>query len=175
MNQSRRMLSSGVLALLAFLVLGQSGRAADMTAANAALLDRYFAAVDAHDLAALEGVIAANYVQHGAGHGTGRAGMQAAFRRYFQTFPDFHMTLEDSVIANDKVVARFQITATHDHPVQLGPNAPVFPPTGKKLAWEGISIWRVADGKFVEHWDVDDLVGLARQLRAQPAGQTKQP
>jgi predicted ester cyclase len=77
------------------------------------------------------------------------------------------MALEDSVITNDKIVARFLITATHDHPVQLGPNAPVFPPTGKKLSWEGISIWRVADGKFVEHWDVDDLVGLAQQMRGQ--------
>ena len=101
--------------------------------------------------------------------------MQATAGQYFQTFPDFHVTLEDSVITNDKVVARFRITATHDHSVQLGPNAPVFPPTGKTLAWQGISIWRVAAGKFVEHWDVDDLLGLAQQMRSQPPGEGKQP
>jgi predicted ester cyclase len=88
-------------------------------------------------------------------------------------FPDFHMILEDSVITNDKVVARFLITATHDRPVQLGPNAPMFPPTGKKLSWEGISIWRVANGKFVEHWDVDDLLSAVQQMRSRTPGQAK--
>ncbi len=42
----------------------------------------------------------------------------------------------------------------------------MFPPTGKKLTWGDIDIWRVADGKFVEHWDQSDLAGLARQMRA---------
>jgi predicted ester cyclase len=175
MSSLRRMQTGAALALLAMLSLVQSAGAVDQTAGNAALLDKYFAAVNAHDLPALKDVIAENYVQHDAGQGRGLAGMQAAFQRYFQTFPDFHMTLADSVITNDKIVARFQITATHDHPVQLGPNAPVFPPTGKKLSWQGISIWRVADGKFVEHWDVDDLVGLAQQMRGQPPGESKQP
>jgi predicted ester cyclase len=100
--------------------------------------------------------------------------MQAAFQHDYEMFPDFHWTIEDSIITNDKIVARFRITATHDHPVQLAPGAPVFPPTGKKLTWEGISIWRVANGKFVEHWDVDDLLGAVQQMRAQPAVQTKQ-
>jgi predicted SnoaL-like aldol condensation-catalyzing enzyme len=31
--------------------------------------------------------------------------------------------------------------------------------------WSDIEIWRVADGKFVEHWDQSDLLGLARQMR----------
>lgn len=175
MNSLRRSLTCGAFALLAAIASAQSVIAADQMAANAALLDEYFAAVNAHDVVALKDVIAENYVQHDAGQGRGLAGMQAAFRQYFQTFPDFHMALEDSVITNDKIVARFQITATHDHPVQFGPNAPVFPPTGKKLSWQGISIWRVADGKFVEHWDVDDLVGLAQQMRSQPPGESKQP
>jgi predicted ester cyclase len=172
-NPRRRMLAAGALALLAVPVLARTGSAADTTATNAALLDKYFAAVNAHDMAALKDVIAEDYVQHDASAGRGLAGMQAAFQRYFEMFTDFHMTPEDSVITNDKVVARFQITATHDHPVQFGPNAPVFPPTGKKLAWQGISIWRVAGGKFVEHWDVDDLLGLAQQMRSQPPGQSK--
>jgi predicted ester cyclase len=168
MNKLRGLLTSGALALFALVALTQTGYAADQPAAGAALLDKYFAAVNAHDTAALNEVIADNYVQHDAGQGGGRAGMQAAFQHYFDLFPDFHMTLADSVIAGDKVVARFEITATHDRPVQLNPSAPAFPPTGKKLAWQGISIWRVADGKFVEHWGVDDLLGLVQQMRAAP-------
>ena len=175
MSPLRRMLTVSALALTASIAPVQTGNAADSTAANAALLDKYFADVNARDLAALKEVISENYVQHGAYQGQGLAGMQAAFQHDFEMFPDFHWTVEHSVITNDKIVARFRITATHDHPVQLAPNAPVFPPTGKKLAWEGISIWRVAGGKFVEHWDVDDLLGVVQQMRAQPTAQTKQP
>jgi predicted ester cyclase len=164
---------TALIALLAAVGSMRSGTAAEATQANAALLDRYFAAVNAHDVGALADVIGARYVQHDRGQGQGLAGMQAAFQRYFEMFPDFHWTLEDSVVTNDTVVARFRITATHDHTIQLGPDAPALPPTGKKLAWEGISIWRVADGKFVEHWGVDDLLGLVQQVRAQPAPEPK--
>ena len=61
---------------------------------------------------------------------------------------------------------RVTLTATHTKPVQLGPGTPTFQPTRKKLSWSDIEIWRVTDGKFVEHWDQSDLLGLARQLRA---------
>ena len=169
----RPTLIGAALSLLATIALARSGGAADQAAANDALLRQYFADINAHEVAALKDVIAENYVQREASQGTGLAGMQAAYQRYFDMFPDFHLTLEDSVITDEKIVARFQVTATHDHPVQLGPNAPVFPPTGKKLAWEGISIWRVANGKFVEHWGVDDLLGAAQQMRSQPPGQVK--
>ncbi|HLI51815.1 MAG TPA: ester cyclase [Thermomicrobiaceae bacterium] len=175
MNLVCRMLVGATMSLLGAVVFAPGSNAADPVAANAALLEKYFADVNTRNLAALKDVISDNYVQHGAYQGQGLAGMQAAFRHDFEMFPDFHWTVEDSVITNDKIVARFRITATHDHPVQFAPGAPLFPPTGKKLSWEGISIWRVADGKFVEHWDVDDLLGVVQQMRTQPAAQTKQP
>ena len=175
MDSLRRMLASAALAFIGSVAFAQHSIAADPIAANSALLETYFADVNNHNLEALKDIISDNYVQHGADQGQGLAGMQAAFRHDFEMFPYFHWTIEDSVITNDKIVARFRITATHDHPVQLAPGAPVFPPTGKKLAWEGISIWRVANGKFVEHWDVDDLLGVVQQMRQQPPAQGKQP
>jgi predicted ester cyclase len=133
---------------------------------GAALVERYVAAFNAHDADAFRDVIADNYVQHNGRAGQGLLGTQATLRGYFATFPDMHVQAEDVIVDGDRVVARLTITATHSHPVQLGPNAPVFQPTGKKLSWGDIEIWRVADGKFVEHWDQSDLVGLARQMRS---------
>jgi predicted ester cyclase len=159
-----RRLCLALVGLAALALVSPASHAAD---ANAALLERYVAAFNAHDADGFNDVIAESYVQHNGRAGQGLAGLQATVRQYFQTFPDFHMTLEDSVLSGDKVVARMMVTATHDHPVQLGPNTPIFPPTGKQFAWQGISIWRVAGGKFVEHWDVDDLLGLVQQMRAQ--------
>jgi predicted ester cyclase len=165
----------GALLLIAATISVGNAGAADLTGVNAELLQKYFTDVNARDLAALKDIISDNYLQHGAYQGQGLTGMKAAFKHDFEMFPDFHWTIEDSVITNDKIVARFRITATHDHLVQFAPGSPVFPPTGKKLSWEGISIWRVANGKFVEHWDVDDLLGAVQQMRAPSATQTKQP
>jgi predicted ester cyclase len=166
MTRLRHLPTLVALALVAVHASMQSSSAADLRPANAALLATYIADVNEHNVEALKDVIAANYVQHDANQGQGLAGMQTAFRRYFEMFPDFHWTVEDSVVTDDKIVARFQITAMHDHVVQLGPNAPVLQPTGRKLVWQGISIWRVGEGKFVEHWGVDDLLGLMQQMRA---------
>ncbi|MGH7047151.1 MAG: ester cyclase [Stellaceae bacterium] len=174
MNPVRQMLAGTALSLLSAVTVAQPA-AADQIVANAALLKTYFAAVNDRNLAALKNVISNNYLQHGAYQGQGLAGMQAAFRHDFEMFLDFHWTVEDSVITNNKIVARFRIAATHDHPVQLAPGAPVFPPTGKKISSEGISIWRVADGKFIEHWDVDDLLGAVQRMRPRPATPAKQP
>lgn len=174
MNSLRRTLAAISLSLLGAVAVAPPGHAADdAIAANRALLEKYFADVNARDLAALKDIIADSYVQHGAYQGQGLAGMQAAFRHDFEMFPDFHWTLEDSIITSDKIVARFRITATHDHLVQFAPGAPAFPPTGNKLAWEGISIWRVAGGKFVEHWDIDDLLSAVQQMRARAAAPAK--
>jgi predicted ester cyclase len=172
MNRYARSTLLAALLLCGGFVLGLSpaapnpAAAADEGAAGAALLDGYIAAFNTHDVDAFKGIIADAYIQHNGRSGPGLAGLQATVKQYLATFADFHVRLDDRIISGDKVVARFTFTATHDRPVQLGPGAPAFPPTGKKLSWGGISIWRVADGKFLEHWDEDDLAGLARQMRS---------
>jgi predicted ester cyclase len=168
---TRRMFAAGALGAAPFALPVRAARAAgiekmtDSAAANSEILDRYIAAFNAHDVDAFRNVIAEGYIQHNGRSGPGLAGLQATFRGYFETFPDFHIQIGDRIFSGDKVVARATLTATHSRPVQLAPSGPVFQPTGKALAWGDIDIWRVADGKFAEHWDQSDLVGLARQLR----------
>jgi len=43
------------------------------------------------------------------------------------------------------------------------------PPSGKKATWEAIHITRVKDGKIVEHWAVQDQLGMLQQLGFIPA------
>jgi predicted ester cyclase len=154
-----------VLALAGGAFAGMTALKAQNAGVGTALVDRYVAALNNHDLGAFAEVIADRYVQHNGRAGQGLAGTQATFKSYFETFPDMHVKVEDTIIGGDKVVARVTLTATHTKPVQLGPGTPTFQPTGKKLSWHDIGIWRVSDGKFVEHWDQSDLLGLARQLR----------
>ena len=154
-----------VVALGCIVLASGAPLTAQGTGVGASLVGRYVTTFNAHDLDALAEVIAQGYVQHNGRTGQGLAGLQAAMKGYFDTFPDLHMQLDDLITDGDKVVARVTLTATHTRPVQLGPGAPVFQPTGKKLTWGDIEIWRIANGKFVEHWDQSDLVGLARQMR----------
>jgi predicted ester cyclase len=66
--------------------------------------------------------------------------------------------IEDHIAEGDKVVARVTM---HGHHVGefLGQ-----PPTGKEFAVKQIHIWRLEDGKVIEHWSVRDDLGQAFQL-----------
>jgi predicted ester cyclase len=132
---------------------------------NASLFNRYVAAFNAQNVDAFAGFIADNYVQHET-PATGIAGLQASLRRYYQVFPDIRMEVQDRVFAGDRIVARNLMTATHTQPVQLGPGSPLFPATGKKVAWAAFDIWRVENGKIAEFWSLNDYFALAQQMRA---------
>jgi predicted ester cyclase len=42
------------------------------------------------------------------------------------------------------------------------------PPTGKQVTVPGIHIWRIKDGKIVEHWGESDWLGMMQQLDVLP-------
>jgi predicted ester cyclase len=75
-----------------------------------------------------------------------------------------HAEIEDEICEGDKVVARVTM---HGHHVGefLGR-----PPTGKEFAVKQIHIWRLEDGKVIEHWSVRDDLGQAFQLGLIPSG-----
>ena len=74
-------------------------------------------------------------------------------------FPDLHYSIEDLLTDNDKVVARCIGAGTH-----LGFFRNI-PPTGKKMVYTVIMIWRFANNKLSEHWSVSDVYGMLQQLQ----------
>jgi predicted ester cyclase len=66
--------------------------------------------------------------------------------------------VEDEICEGDKVVARVIMHGRHLGEF-LGKK-----PTGKGFATKQIHIWRIEDGKLVEHWSVRDDLGQALQL-----------
>ena len=66
--------------------------------------------------------------------------------------------MQDQVTEADKVVIRWSFTGTHKGEL-MG-----IAPTGKPVAFTGISIMRVVDGKIVEAWEEGDSLGLMQQL-----------
>jgi steroid delta-isomerase-like uncharacterized protein len=84
-------------------------------------------------------------------------------KQFLQTFRDalqFHHTLHNIVAEGDEVALRWTVHGTHQ--------AKFFgrPPSSKPVTYQGMSIYRFADGKIVESWSNFDELGMLRQLGA---------
>ena len=121
---------------------------------------RYQALFNAHDVDAMDEVVALDYKQHVPVLAQGLEGAKAAARALYRIFPDIHAEIQHLVADDDLVAVRFKLSGTHAGPF-LG-----FEPTHKKLHFTATDWWRVADGKVTEHWDNLDIFDVYEQLRA---------
>ena len=73
-------------------------------------------------------------------------------------FPDLRFTVDDQVVAGDKVATRWTAEGTNN-----GAFGSV-PATGRRVRIGGMIFDRVASGKVVERWELWDQMGLLQQL-----------
>jgi steroid delta-isomerase-like uncharacterized protein len=73
-------------------------------------------------------------------------------------FPDFRMTVEDQIVAGEKVATRWTAEGTNSG--ALGP----VPATGRHIQISGLILDRVVDGKVIERWEQWDQMGMMQQL-----------
>jgi predicted ester cyclase len=153
-----------VLVCAVLLARAGSAEAAESSTAEqiaSALLDKYVAAVNAHDTSSFGEIHTENYIQHSGRSPNGLAAQIENFRVIFARMPDVQARVEDRIIQGDKIVARMTFAATHTQPLQG------IAPTGRRFTLRTIDIWRVENGKLAEHWDVVDYAGLQKQLRGE--------
>jgi predicted ester cyclase len=138
------------------------------TEENKTLIRRFYEEVfNKRNLAALDDFYAPEHVDHTLPPGlpVGPEGTKLAIATMLEGFPDLHITLEDMIAEGDKVVIRFTT-----HGTQQGTLGGISP-TGKQVAVSTIEIARIADGKIVEDWGLDDRLGMLQQLGLVPAMQ----
>ena len=136
------------------------------TEENKALVRRYAEEVFTRkNLAAVDDFVAPTHVDHTLPPGLppGREGTRQAISMYLKAFPDLNITIEDVIAEGDKVVTRFTSRGT-----QRGAFGPI-PATGRQVTISTVDIVRIADGKIVEEWGLDDRMGLLQQLGVIPA------
>lgn len=92
----------------------------------------------------------------------GPEGAKVVARMFRSAFPDFHMTIEDLIAEDDKVVGRFTQTGTHRGEFMGAA------PTGRHVEFTEIAILRIAGGKVVESWFQPDMLSLYQQLGLVP-------
>src|SRR3712207_766325 len=124
---------------------------------NEALVRRLFEEVWAKgNVAALDEFMAADYVEHTEhavppGSRPGRDSVKQRVALYYGAFPDWKVTIHDIFGRGDRVAYRWSASGTH-----LGEWAGI-PPTGLHMTAGGITILRIAGGRFVEGWASLDI------------------
>jgi predicted ester cyclase len=96
----------------------------------------------------------------------GLAGAKIAHAASFESFPDRKMTIEGIYAEGDRVAVRTRMRGTN----QGGFPAMRVPPNGNAVDIMSISIYRLEDGKVVEHWGQNDVLTLMAQLGVAPPG-----
>lgn len=111
------------------------------------------------DYAMIPEVIAADGSWHYAGHDF--SGVQAAtavVKRWRAGFPDFHFSIDDTVVQGNKIAARLRFTGTQQGTFWGQPA------TGKPISVTQTMICRVEAAKLKECWEDWDELGMRRQL-----------
>ncbi|WP_338729236.1 ester cyclase [Haladaptatus sp. DJG-WS-42] len=93
---------------------------------------------------------------------TGLDELRESWGDVFAGFPNFSADLNRVVAEGDKICANFTYKGTHEGEF-LG-----IPPTNKKGQIEGMTMYRMEDGKIAESWVHSDLLGLMQQLGVAP-------
>ena len=92
----------------------------------------------------IDELMADNLVAHSSSRN--RDGFKQWAKQVDEFWPERTFTIEQMVAEGDTVVLRWTGVFTHTKEV-MG-----IAPTGKKLKWIGISMYRIVDGKIAEDW-----------------------
>jgi predicted ester cyclase len=79
----------------------------------------------------------------------GLEGAQRSINMYKSVLSDIEITVEEQLIAGDRVTSRFVVTGEN---------------RGRRVRFNGITISRFENGLIVEDWSVTDALGMLRQL-----------
>ena len=112
-----------------------------------------------HDFSNIDQYMRDDYIQHNEDVPQGKAGFLQFFRETFKAMPDFRYTVKEIVAERDLVWMYCTTTGTHTGGEWLG-----IKPTGNRLDFNVVDMFRLQDGKIAEHWDVADTYNLFSQL-----------
>jgi steroid delta-isomerase-like uncharacterized protein len=131
---------------------------------NKALNRRFWDEVfNQKNLAAIDELCRADFVYHGAsGPIRGSEAFKRFLQMYFSAFHDLHIHIEDQIAEGEKVVVRNTVTGTHQGALMS------IAATGKRVQISSNHVTRLVDGKSVEDWGNEDMLGLLQQLGVIP-------
>jgi steroid delta-isomerase-like uncharacterized protein len=160
--QRRQFLSSAAL-VAAAAAIPDAAEAEDA----GVVVERFAAALSAHDMAAFADLFAEDYVNHQRSAAApappaGKSPKQATlafFQARLTGVPDLRVSIETSLASGDKAAASFVYEGAHGG-VYYG-----VAPTGRPMRFTSCDIFRVEGGRIAEHWGMGDIAGVLAQLK----------
>jgi len=113
------------------------------------------------DLELVEELVHPDFADHDPAHPDqprGPESVRETVRNLHGMFSELHFEVEDEIAEGDRVVQRVTMSGRHTGPL-MGRE-----PTDRTFAVRHVNIWRIADGKIVDHWGSRDDLGLLVQL-----------
>tara|TARA_B100001179_G_C18513326_1_gene369547 strand:+ start:346 stop:756 length:411 start_codon:yes stop_codon:yes gene_type:complete len=131
---------------------------------NKAVFEKLMSALNAKDMAAMESLIADDFVDNDAmpGMAPGRQGMIDMMGMFVGAFPDLNVVVEHWVAEGDLVVGVMTTKGTQNGEF-MG-----MPASGKKFSVREMHMVRVANGKMAEHWGLSNEMSMMQQLGLMP-------
>lgn len=165
MDIKRRSLLLGAAAATGGLPLAQAKWWPCSTAEEVAY--RFAQVLSDHDIEAFAALYTDDSInhQHSAAEAPLAQGMTpkeatvAHFQDRLTGVPDLQVTIEALVANGDQVAASFVYFGTNTGPM-LG-----YPPTNQPFKVTSCDIFRVRNGKIVEHWGMGDIAGALAQVQ----------
>lgn len=129
---------------------------------NKAIVLAFTEAFNNHHASALDNYVAEDIIEHRPGVQSGLETYKQFLNSLISAFPDFYTTIDHIIAEDDKVVVFTTTNGTHKGQFILAP----VPPTGKVVTFKTADIYRLDNGKIVEHWDVIDSLDMLREIGA---------
>jgi predicted ester cyclase/ketosteroid isomerase-like protein len=130
--------------------------------ANKAIVRRYFETFNAGDFGRLDEIVSQDYGDRLEGQTAGIKVIKDYLQGLKSSFPDFTWTIQQIIAEGDRVAVLNRVTGTHLH--DFGE----MKATGNRVDFQAFQIYRIADGKLAEHWEVADFTKFQEQLSAEP-------
>jgi steroid delta-isomerase-like uncharacterized protein len=112
------------------------------------------------NFAVVDELVASDYDGHSSTEFYGPGGAKQFVSQVHKAFPDFRFTIEDQIAEGDKVATRWTARGTHQGEFQG------VAPTGRQMTMTGVTVFRIANGKLIDGWTNEDVLGLLQQLGA---------
>jgi len=144
------------------------------TAENVELMRRYWPEANAHGLLSIvDHYVATDVISHPPASASPAplVGL-AAYKRFvtdqfYGVFPDLQTTVHDLVADGDLVGLRVTAAGTHTGSLMGAP------PTGRRVSFSGMELFRLRDGRIVEQWGEIDAIEMLQQLGLMPASDVR--
>lgn len=140
------------------------GRAATSLEANKALVRRFYEPFVTGEVDLYDRLLAEDWVEHppaAPNQAPGRAGYKPVVQHVRTMMPDIRFDVGAMVAEGDLVALRSTLSATHTT------DAFGIPATGKRFAILAMDMHRIAGGRIVETWHVEDWQDMPRQVGVQ--------